>query len=95
MGPAFKSTIVDRRVVVMGFETVPSDATLNRTMSEVCGNHSDLPWWDHNGPSAATVPSPMVGSDAEPVPTCWTIVPVFRSTIVRKPVNSCQVNAAR
>src|ERR1035438_4546589 len=81
--------------MVTGPETVPSAATLNRIRSEVCGNHNVLPSADHRGPSAATVPSPMILSPPAPVPICWTIAPVVGLKVGRKRVKSFQVRAAR
>ena len=93
--PVVRLLTVVSRVVTIGFETVPSAATANRTRSEDWGNHNDVPVRDHSGPSAATVPSPIGASDPTPVPTCWTILLVSRSMMVRKPVNVFQVRAAR
>jgi hypothetical protein len=76
-------------------EIAPSGPTVNLSRSEVCGTQSVVPSADHSGPSAATVPSPMVLSLPLPVPTCWTTLPLFRSMTVRKPVKSFQVRAAR
>ena len=91
VSPVVRLTVTVARVIVAASLTVPSAATLNLSRSEVCDTHSVLPSADHSGPSGATVPSPIVLSAPTPVPTCWTILPVFRLTTVRKPVKSFQV----
>src|SRR5450755_2245194 len=80
--------------IVTGEDTVPSGFTAKRIRSVVWGNHRVFPSAEYSGPSAATVSSPSAGSPVAPVPSCWTILPVLTSKMVRNPLKLFQLSAA-
>src|SRR5579859_2574159 len=95
VGLPFRLVMLFSRVMPTGFDAIPDGDTLKRTRSDVWGNQRVVPSGDHSGPSAATVPSPIVWSVPTPVPRVCTTWSVFTLMIVKKPWKSSQLNAAR